>query len=372
MVLQMPRPLALLLSLLCCLAAVDEPGEFTIRPALPLNQPALAALRQLVKADSEATALAAAVAAMAAPLSSNEPQPLPVIRYEGLVNTHPERLATVAKLRSMDDVALLLQHWQASGDAVAAATLVRHIAAWSATYQPTGNDVNENKLTPLLVAWHALRPQADQELRSRVDAWVVDLGTRHARAVGESRELTNRYTKHVRLAVYCGLAIGRQEWVALGREGIERFVASSLRANGGSLDLERRDSLTYHCSALVPALDLAQILGPEGRRLYAWTAPSGGSLRASVDFVVPYATGERRRKEWVNSTVELDRQRAAAGLEKYGAGREFEPAQAADLMEAASAFDARLVPVWNRLAGVTAKRFGSWRMLAQAACLAAK
>jgi hypothetical protein len=98
----------------------------------------------------------------------------------------------------------------------------------------------------------------------------------------------------------------------------------------------------------------------------------GGSACSAIHFVVPYATGERRRKEWVNSTVELDRQRAAAGLEKYGAGREFEPVQAADLMEAASAFDARLVPVWNRLAGVTAKRFGSWRMLVQAACLAAE
>jgi hypothetical protein len=79
-----------------------------------------------------------------------------------------------------------------------------------------------------------------------------------------------------------------------------------------------------------------------------------------------------RSVDALNSTVELDRQRAAAGLQQYGAGREFEPVQAADLMEAASAFDARLVPVWNRLAGVTPKRFGSWRMLVQAACLAAE
>ena len=182
-----------------------------------------------------------------------------------------------------------------------------------------------------------------------------------------SQHLTNRYTKHVRLAVYCGLALERAEWVALGRQGIERFVAGSLRADGTSLDLERRDTLTYHCSALVPVLELALLLGDEGRALYAWTAPGAGSIKASVDYVVPYATGEKTRQEWVNSQVELDRKRAEAGLEHYRRGRLFEPAQAADLMEAASAFDPALAPLWTRLAGSPAQRYGSWRMLVAAA-----
>lgn len=344
------------------LAASDDPGEFSLRQVLPLDAAQSGRLRQLVAADAEAAALAAQVVQEAAALVGIAPMPLAEIRYEGLVNTDPRRLADVVHLRTLDQVAAAVDAWQASGEERFATMLRRHCAAWATTYRPTGNDVNENKLTPLLVAWMGIRAATPD---AAIDAWVADLGERHARAVKESQHLTNRYTKHVRLAVYCGLAIGRPDLVALGRTGIERFVAASLRADGTSLDLERRDSLTYHCSALVPILDLALLMGADGLELYRWTAPGTGSLKLAVDYVVPYATGEKTREEWRNTTVDLDRRRAAAGLEHYRPGRLFEPTQAVKLMEAACAFDHRLEPLALRLAGSPARRFGSWRMLVQ-------
>ncbi len=344
------------------LMASEGAGEFSLRPVIPLDAAQTARLRHLIATDGEAAALAAQVVQEAAPLVGIAPMPLAEIRYEGLVNTDPRRLADVEHLRTIDQVAAAVDAWQASGEERFAVMLRRHCTAWAATYRPTGNDVNENKLTPLLVAWMGIRAATPD---AKVDAWVADLGERHARAVTESQHLTNRYTKHVRLAVYCGLAIDRPDLVALGRSGIERFVAASLRADGTSLDLERRDSLTYHCSALVPVLDLALIMGADGLALYRWTAPEAGSLKRSVDFVVPYATGEKTREEWRNSTVDLDRQRAEAGLEHYRPGRLFEPAQAAKLIEAACAFDPGLEPLALRLASSPARRFGSWRMLVQ-------
>jgi len=118
---------------------------------------------------------------------------------------------------------------------------------------------------------------------------------------------------------------------------------------------------------LVPALDLALPLGSEGPSLYTWTAPDGGSSQKSVQFVVPYATGEKTHAEWVHTTVDLDRRCAAAGLEKYRAGRLFDPIDAASLLEAASAFDPTLVSAWTTVTGNTAERYGSWRILLQSA-----
>ncbi len=344
------------------LRASDGPGEFSLRAVLPLDVAQSKRLRQLVSVDREAAALAAKVVQEAAPLVEVAPMPLAEIRYEGLVNTDPRRLADVVHLRTLDQVAAAVDAWQATGEERFAIMLRRHCAAWAATYRPTGNDVNENKLTPLLVAWMGLRVATPD---AKIDAWIADMGDRHARAVTESKHLTNRYTKHVRLAVFCGLAIGRPDLVALGRTGIERFVAGSLRADGTSLDLELRDSLTYHCSALTTMLDLALILGADGRTLYAWEAPGAGSLKLAVDYVVPYAAGEKTREEWRKTQVGLDRRRAEAGLEHYRPGRLFEPAQAAKLMEAACAFDLRLEPLALRLSGGTARQFGSWRMLVQ-------
>lgn len=327
-------------------------------------------MRRLAVTEPEAAPLVEEIVATATALIASEPQPLAVIHYEGLVNTDPRRLAAVERLRTLDDVAALVQGWQARPDPALASAALRHVAAWAQTYRPDGNDVNENKLVPLLVAWQALRDQASDDVRTQVTAWITDLGEHHAQEVAASRQFTNRYTKHVRLAVYCGLAVDRPEWIALGRTGIERFVTASLRADGSSLDLERRDSLTYHCSALVPALELAVLLGATGRELYTWTSPKGGSIQRSVDFIVPYATGEKTHAEWVNTKVALDRERAAAGLEKYRPGRLFEPHQAAGLLEAASAFDPSLVTLWGTVTQTAAPRFASWRMLVHAALLA--
>lgn len=367
----MPLHLRLMIGSLCVLlllhagawAAEGEPGEFSLPEVVPLTAVQRDVLRELVERDPEAAALAKQIEAEAAPLLDAQPHPLEEIQYEGLVNTDPRRVATVEKIREMVDVARLLRYWQATGDDRAAATLRRFIAAWASTYRVTGNDVNENKLYPLLVAYHALRDDFDDDERADVDGWVRTLGEHHANAVRESKHFTNRYTKHVRLLALCGVILDRPAWVEAAHEGIRRFVTQSLYADGTSLDLKRRDTLTYHTSALRPAIELAMLAGEGGRELYTWESPQGGSIQKSVDYVVPYAMGEKTREEWVNTQVQLDRDRAAAGLEKYRAGRLYDPEDALDLMAEASYFDPALMRVVLHLIQSDAKRFPTWRTL---------
>lgn len=201
---------------------------------------------------------------------------------------------------------------QVSGDQQAAQTLKRYIIAWTETYEITGNDVNENKFHPLLSAYYSLREEFSEAQRERVDAWVEALGEQHAQAVEESQHFTNRYTKHVRLTAVCGMILERDEWVERALDGIRRFVTESLHPDGTSEDLKRRDALGYHVSGLRPPLELAMLLGDRGSDLYAWQSPRGGSLKNSVEYVAPYAMGEKVHKEWVNTKVGLDKRRAAA------------------------------------------------------------
>lgn len=347
-------------------------GEFSIPWVTPLDAAQLARLRKLAAEDKEAQAIARQVRREALKHLDDEPTPLEVIHYEGLVNTNPKRIATVAKLKQMGDAARLMRYWQVSGDERAAKQLRRLISAWTSTYKLTGNDVNENKFKPLLVAYHALREGFDEAQRRRIDDWVRRLGELHARAVERSTHFTNRYSKHVRLLALCGMILKRQDWIGQAHEGIKRFVRHSCYPDGATRDLRRRDTLTYHCSGLKPPIELAMLAGPKGRELYTWTNDRGGSIAKCVDYVVPYAMGEKTHKEWVNTKVDLDRRRAKAGLEKYRPGRLFEPDDALELMEAASYFDADLVSVVLHLSASEAKRFPSWRMLVNAAARARK
>ncbi|MEO0587830.1 MAG: hypothetical protein AAF078_09335, partial [Planctomycetota bacterium] len=139
--------------------AMGEPmvGEFDIPDVLPLTEAQVVALRGEVTRDASAAGLAAEVAREAEAILPAEPTPLRVIHYEGLVNTDPRRIATVERLRQMGDVAWLVRHWQASGDPRCVEALTAIVVAWVDTYEIDGNDVNENKLFPMLVAYEALR-----------------------------------------------------------------------------------------------------------------------------------------------------------------------------------------------------------------------
>ncbi|MBD3241947.1 MAG: hypothetical protein GF331_15260 [Chitinivibrionales bacterium] len=344
-------------------AAGAEVGEFSIPPVTPLTPPQLACLRELTRTDSSAARLARQVRDQAVPLLGIEPTPLEVIHYEGLVNTDPRRIATVEKLRQMGDVARLMRLWQVSGDVRARETLCDLAVGWAAVYRPTGNDVNENKFYPLLVAYLAFRDSMPDSARQVVDSWIGAMAPLHARAVETSTHFTNRYSKHVRLLSIFGLIMGRDEWVAASREAIKRFVTQSLRADGTSFDLEHRDALSYHKSALVPMVELARLAGDKGPGLYTWTSPDGGSIEKSVDYLVPYALGEKVHEEWVNSRVGLDKRRAEAGLEHYRPGKLFDPKSALDLMSAASYFDKDLLKVVRHLTADSTGRFPTWAVL---------
>ncbi|MEX2382668.1 MAG: alginate lyase family protein [Opitutales bacterium] len=351
----------------------DDPGEFSIPDVIPIPMEAVHQLRALVKTDPEAAARAEELKEAVRPLLGQPATPLEVIHYEGLLNNDPRRIASVAKLKQMGHAAMLVRHWQATGDPAAADTLRTWIEAWFGAYELTGNDVNENKFLPLLIAYFYLRPEFSSDTRAAIDAFVGELGDVHARAVEASTHFTNRYTKHVRLTTLAGMILERPEWIAASRAGVMRFVEESLHADGSSNDLQRRDTLTYHNSALRPAIQIA-MLAPleEGQALYDWGNSRGGSLRKSVNLVVPYALGQKTREEWKNSTIDLDRRRAEAGIDHYEAGRLYDPQNALRLMELAAYFDPALIKVVHHLTDSSAERFATWQGMVNAAVAATR
>lgn len=377
--------LMLILATLSCVtsapARADEPkvGEFKIPWALPLNADERQQLRTLIAEHPDAATRFAHTAERAKPLLGQPATPLDVIHYEGLVNTDPRRIQTVRSLKQMGDAAWVLRYWQATDDPQAAQTLRTWIAAWADTYSVTGNDVNENKLVPLLVAYIDFREDFESEDRDRIDRWVSAMGQHHARRARESEYLSNRFAKHLRIAAVAGLAVHEPDWLDAAREGVQRFVRGSLRPDGTSFDLEQRDTLTYHGSALKPMIELSILFErledhrETAKPLYHWTHENGASVATSVDYVVPFATGEKMRQEWKNSKVELDRQRAEAGLDYFEPGKLYDPRQAAELLDLASYYRPDLVPLVAKLTDRPADtRFPSWLSLNHAAVHAAR
>jgi hypothetical protein len=345
-----------------------DPGELDIRPVLPLDEAARARLAELIARSPEARAMLAEKQAALAALADARPRPLEVIVYEGRLNTDPARIATVRHLHDFDHAGAFFEVWQAVGDEALADRLRAYVSAWAGAYRPTGNDVNEYKLLPLLVAYVSLRPSFEEAERERIDAWMRALAEPHRVAARDHKQAHgNRYAKRLGIVATIGLALDEPAYLDEAVEALRVLVNRALLADGTSLDFRSRDTLTYHTTTIRPLLDVARLARGRGEDLYVWEAPGGGSIKRSTDFILPYARGEKVHAEWVNTTVELDRRRAAAGIEHYQPGRPYEPRKARPLFEEAELFDPSLTPLVAELAGRPGTRFPTWRLVLNAA-----
>lgn len=271
-------------------------------------------------------------------------------------------MATVAALQDMAAADVLLDAWVVTGDARYRDALRALVLAWAGTYQPTGNPINENKLVPLLMAAGVLRATFAEPDWTRIQAWTRQLaekGIEHGKRVPQSTR-ANWHPKRLKIAAIDGELCGEPAFTGYARSEAVAYIASSLRPDGGSLDFEHRDSLAYHCAGIKPYLSLAALL-PPGEDFYRLESSGGASIRKSVDFILPYARGEKTHEEFRNSQVELDRRRQEAGIEKYRKGRLFDPPQALALLEMAQAFDPVHGDLIARLAGRPGERFPTWQ-----------
>jgi hypothetical protein len=300
------------------------------------------------------------------------PIPLGEIFYQGQLDTHPKRIETHKSLVDMDKLAALSEAFAATGDARYAAKAREFVLAWVEKYAPNGNSINENKLEPVFLAYDLLRETFSNEEKQRVEPWMRQIARKQIETNGwrapehSQKSLDNWDSKRFKIVGVIGWVLDESEWIDYGTQGFKDYVARGLFPDGTSVDLKTRDALSYHVSGLRPLLVMAMwadLKTPgEGRKLVEHVAPNGASLRKSVEYVMPYATGEQIREEWKNTTVGLDRERAAAGLEYYKPGKHFDPLASLELFEMASLFDPQFAPIVRDLSAKKGAQ-GSWLSL---------
>ncbi|WP_373514362.1 alginate lyase family protein [Persicitalea sp.] len=334
-----------------------------IPETLLLTPPQQKYLRQLIQTNPDAKALWLKAEREAKGYLNDQPRPLKVIHYEGLLDTNPNRIDTEKSLRDMDKLAAWLFAYYATQDEAYAKNAKEYIVAWANTYQPTGNPINENKFEPLIHSYQTLRKYFSPDERERVQTWLSKIAA--AEIAYPHMPQNNWKTKQIKLVGTIGLIVGREDFERYAVEDLKKYIDHALYDDGETFDLRQRDAMGYHVSGLKPLLVIAITMDQfrndkGGIKIFDYQNPAGGSIRKSVDYVVPYALGEKVHEEWVNTKVELDRQRAAAGLAHYQPGVPYEAERSRELFELASYFDPEYQKVLRHLAGGGNQEFDSW------------
>ena len=199
--------------------------------------------------------------------------------------------------------------------------------------------------------------------QQRVDAWLT--GIAEAELAYPRIPENNWKAKHIKLIGTIGMILDKPSYVEYARESFKKYIDKALYADGTSRDLHQRDALSYHVSGLDPllvyALATKQLKGKnDAFNPFTYQSPQGGSIKKSVDYVVPYAKGEKVHAEWVNTKVELDRQRAQAGLEHYQPGMAYDPKGSTDLFTLATYFDPAYREILGLLGTETHQNYPTW------------
>jgi hypothetical protein len=330
-------------------------------------------LIELIETEPEAGMLWSPLGSRAEAYLSEEPRPIEKISYEGLLDTHPDRVATVSHLYDMMRVEIWLSAWLITGDTRYEDAIRKYLLAWAETYKPTGNPINENKLDPLLTTAVLLINRLNGEERDLVADWLKELAERGIQTV-ETMPWSvenNWHPKRLKVVALAAEALDHDGWREWAVEETRRYIERALRPDGSSRDFEQRDALSYHIGGVRPLLRLISLLPAGYRRdLYIGQTDDGSSVARSVAFVLPYALGEETHGEFLRSEVELDRRRAEAGLERYQPGRPFDPQRAMALFQLAGAFEPEYRSLVGLVAGRPEARFYDWTgVLAEAGWL---
>lgn len=267
-----------------------------------------------------------------------EPMPLERIVYEGRVSNDPDRIRSVEHLLDMDRLAAWVWLTRLEPESVEhRRQAARLLLAWVKTYRPTGNDVNENKLAACFAAFDELHNHLDETDREKVRDWLLDIARKNL--ANASRLTGNRLAKANKIVALAATVCDDQELRDRGLKMFGGWLEQVLHSDGRSIDLDRRDAMHYHASALRDALEVASILHTSEIDLFRLEGSQGQSVEKSLRFMLPYIRGEKVYAEWVNTTIALDRRRWEAGDEFYRPGKPWPRTHAVELLILAGRFD---------------------------------
>jgi Alginate lyase len=359
---------------LCLIYLLSASGSLTAQDAglRPAEIRALKDSLRATTADNSLLKLFDAQRQLADQSLTEDPHPIDTIRTEGLLQGDPKKIATQQALRDMRKIYALALVWKVSGDRKYLSALALYLTAWAATDRPRGDPIDDTNLDPVIEAYDMVKGDLPPATEETVRAWLkataeVELSAPFNRP-NRATSFNNWHSHRLKIVGEIAFAIGDTALQGYTVRGIREQIARNLNADGSSSDFILRDALHYHVYDLEPLLTLAIVLQrATGVNYYTYVSPAGTSIKKSVDWLLPYLTGEKTHGEFVNSTVEFDRQRARNGEAAYKAGTLFDPKNGVPTLLLATYFDAdpELMPLARKLSG-TEDRYPGWQAVVNA------
>ncbi|KMQ80463.1 hypothetical protein BPMI_03421 [Candidatus Burkholderia pumila] len=268
--------------------------------------------------------------------------------HEGI---RDESIDAEKDLSLMRDAALA---WRATGDERYLRLVGRFLFAWTTTYQPSFNPIDEINFESLILAYDMTasalpvktRNAANAFITKMVDGYIADIDKQPRPLTGTYR---NNWQSHrVKLVAMGAFTIDDRKMINAAQRLFVEHIGDNIAPDGSTVDFAERDALRYVTYDLQPLVTAALAARRHNRNWLPERAPSGATLAVALNWLTPYALGTQTHNEFVHSSVPFDAKRREAGLPGFSG--QWDPKNAAELFHLAARLDGRYAPVALRLA----------------------
>ncbi|MGY1918112.1 alginate lyase family protein [Pseudomonas tolaasii] len=283
----------------------------------------------------------------------DQPHPLAHLHTEGTLPNHGIREQSIAAEKDWPVMRQAALAWRLSGDPRYLKQVDDFLAAWADVYQPDFNPIDETNLDMLINAYALTADHLRLETRDASRRLISSLGNGYIARIeqfhGQKKGTqTNNWQSHrVKLVTVAAAALGDKAMLAQAHQLFKQQIADNVLPDGSVTDFQDRDALHYVVYDLEPLVQAALAAKANGED-WLNLKSNGASLAAALDWLVPYANGQRSHQEFVHTHVQFDKDRAGVGEAGYSGT--WQPKSSATLFWLAAQLDARYLPVARQLA----------------------
>ena len=276
---------------------------------------------------------------------SDPPRPLPVVHTEGTLPGQGIYDASLVARRDLPQMRAFALAWRATQDARYLEATARYLDAWVKVYQPGFNPVDETHFEVMTDAYAITANALPRETRRAAANYLRGMAsgyvTRIDRGRGEKKDTwTNNWQSHrVKIVTVIAVALNDEALFADARRIYIDQLNANLRADGTVQDFHLRDALHYVTYDLEPLTRAAQSATLRGEDWLRLAAKNGATLAGALNWLEPYALGEKTHEEFVRSKVSFDARRNRAGVKGFSG--QWDRRQSRDLYWMAALLDAR-------------------------------
>ncbi len=294
-------------------------------------------------------------------LAAAQPRAMARIHTQGTLphqGIRDQSIEAEKDLTVMRDLAMI---WRAGHDGSALERLAVLLDAWAGVYQPSFNQIDETVFDKLIDAYAITQDALPEATRNKAAQLIRAIGAGYiARMQHPPKRLpaNNSQSHRIKLATLAAVALDDAEMFNAARELFREQIGRNLSPDGMSIDFELRDALHYVVYDLEPLTRAAIAARTRGEEWLYLEGSNHATLASGLNWLLPYASGEKTHEEYVRTTVQFDRERRDAGV--GGFKGLWKPAKSADLYGMAATLDARYLPLARSLAAQAAWMGACW------------